>query len=147
MGSVPLTEARRIWLKAEAGCDFVTSQITFDHRPALDFLTSYQELCEETERSPLTVFVSLTTVPSASILSLIEGLDVVIPPRVRKRLIDSRDMGRESLKIAVEILEEIMVQAKQRKVRVPLGLQIEQVGVNNDGLSLELFDRVYPMIH
>lgn len=145
-GSSELTEDRRVWLKAEAGCDFVTSQITFDPKTAVNFLSSYQELCESTGRNPLTVFISLTTVPSPSILSLLDGLDVVIPPRVRRRLLGRSDMGRESLRISTEVFQEIVGQVDRMGIDVPIGLQIEQVGVHSDDLSLRLLDSAYPTL-
>jgi len=140
-----LDEPRRVWLKARAGCDFVTSQIVFDPKPAIEFFSSYQELCEKTETSPLTTFVSLTTVPSRSILSLLQSLDVVIPAHVMKRLLGSNDLARESLAVSTESLSEILEELERRGVKLPLGLQIEQIGVDNDTLSLDLMDRAYPL--
>jgi 5,10-methylenetetrahydrofolate reductase len=145
-GSSGLSEHMRIWLKASAGCDFVTSQITFDPETAVNFLSSYQELCEATEKDPLTVFISLATVPSPGILSLLDRLDVVVPSRVRKRLLGSGDMGRESLRIATEVFQEIVSQTERSAVRVPIGLQIEQVGVHSGGLSLSLLDSTYSIL-
>jgi hypothetical protein len=145
-GNSKLPEHRRVWLKAKAGCDFVTSQITFDSRPALDFLSSYQDLCERSGKEPLTVFVSLATVPTPTIQSLLESLDVVIPPRVQTRLLHSGDMASESVKIATEVFREIISEAEQRGIKVPLGLQIEQVGVHGDRLSLQLLDNVFPIL-
>ena len=138
-----LTEAKRVWAKAKAGCDFVTSQITFDQEPALRFLSSYGELCRRTGADPLTVFVSLTTIPTASILSLVEGLDVVIPTKVRKRLAGSGSMGAESLRVAAEVFQGVLSESERLGNEIPLGLQIEQVGVNSGDLSLELLDQVY----
>lgn len=138
-----MSEARRVSLKAQAGCDFVTSQITFDPKPALDFLTSYQKVCEETGLNPLTVFVSLTTVPSQSILSLLKSLDVVIPVEVQKRLAATERMGEESLLIAAEVFQAIVEGAERAGLGVPLGLQVEQIGVNSDAFSLRLLDRTY----
>ena len=139
-----LTEPRRTWAKAKAGCEFVTSQISFDSAPALGFLSAYRRLCDETGADPLTVFVSITTVPSASILSLVEGLDVTLPPEAKKRMIHGGDMGGESLKVAAEVFEQIVSDSERHHYDIPLGLQIEQVGVNSGELSLELLDRVYP---
>jgi hypothetical protein len=141
-----LGEPERVWMKASAGCDFVTSQITFDSRPALDFLAKYQELCERNETKPVTVFISFVTIPSLSILALIESLDVHVPRMVGKRLKNSDRIGKESVRICIEILQEILAEAKERQIRVPLGVQVEQVGVNNGDLSLELLDAVHPLI-
>lgn len=141
-----LSEARRVWLKARGGCDFVTSQITFDPEPSLRFLSSYQRLCLETGEKPLTVFISLTTVPSQSILSLLDDLDVVVPARVRKRLLNSEEMGRESLRIATEVFEEIVAGVEGEDLEVPLALQIDQIGVRNDELSLRLLDNTHPIL-
>jgi len=140
-----LDEARRVWLKSRAGCDFVTSQIVFDPKPAIEFFSSYQELCVKTETTPLTTFVSLTTVPSPRILALLQSLDVVIPIRVMKRLSGSNNMARESLAVSTEVLNDILDGLDSRGVRSPLGLQIEQIGVDNDVLSLELMDKAYPL--
>lgn len=141
-----LTEDRRVALKAQAGCDFVTSQITFDSKTALEFLESYQRACVEDGAEPLTVFVSLTTVPSLNILALLKKLDVVIPGDVEKRLTRADSMGRESLKVATEVFREVVEGSEKLKLDVPLGLQIEQVGVNSDELSLELLDRTFPIL-
>ena len=142
-----LDEPIRVLAKSSAGCNFVTSQITFDPNLALDFLKSYQNLCEKTHKRPLTVFVSLTTVPSSSILSLIEGLDVALPPRVRSRLLGSGDMARESLRISVETFRKIIEGVEKSANRIPLGLQIEQIGVNNGDLSLDLLDSLHGLLH
>lgn len=139
-----LTEARRIWVKARAGCEFVTSQISFDPAPALSFLSAYRTLCDETGDDPVTIFISIATIPSARILALFETLDVVLPPGARTRVLNSGNPGEESLKVAAGVLEEIISESERRGYEIPLGLQIEQVGVNSGDLSLELLDRVYP---
>jgi len=141
-----LNEAERVLLKANAGCDFVTSQITFEARPALDFLQAYQRLCEKTRSRPLTVFISLATVPSPSILSLMEKLDVPVPKHTRSRLLGSNKMGDESLKIATEVFREIMSRVESDGIEVPLGLQVEQIGVYNDELSLRLLDSLHAVL-
>ena len=141
-----LTEAERIWAKAQAGCDFVTSQINFDSGPALRFLSAYRRICDETGSEPLTVFISLTTVPTHGILSLIEGLDVVVPPKVKKRIANIEKMGAESIKVSAEVFHEIVSESERRGDDIPLGLQVEQVGINNGDLSLELLDRAYPIL-
>jgi hypothetical protein len=142
-----LAEHRRVWLKADAGCDFVTSQIILEPGPAARFLRAYQDLCESSGREPLTVFISLTTIPTASILKLVESLDVVVPSGIRKRLLGSSNMGKESVKVAEEVLRQVVSEAEKEGIKVPLGLQIEQVGVGSGELSLELLDSVYPTIH
>jgi hypothetical protein len=141
-----MSEQKRVWLKAEAGCDFVTSQITFDPKKATAFLQAYQLICDETNQRPLTVFISISTVPTQGILTLLETLDVVVPGRVRKRLLGKGDMGRESLLVAAEVFSEIITKAKDADIRVPLGLQIEQVGVNSGELSLELLDMTHDIL-
>lgn len=138
-----LTEAERVWSKARAGCEFVTSQLVFDPAPALDFLTSYSQLCQDRGTNPLTVFVSLASIPTPSILSLVEGLDVLIPPKVKRRMVSSGTMGVESLKVAVEVLGTILSGSEERRLRVPLGVQVEQIGVNSAEQSLELLDHVH----
>ena len=139
-------EPEKVWMKSEAGCEFVTSQISFDPGPAVKFLTAYQDLCETRRVKPLTVFVSLATIPSPSILTLIESLDVVVPAKVRKRLLGSDQMGKESVRVAAETYETIVTRTEEEGVQIPLALQIEQLGVNNDELSLELLDRVYGVV-
>ncbi len=141
-----LDEHRRVWFKAKLGCDFVTSQINFDPGPAIEFLSSYGRLCDRTGEPPLTVFISLTTIPSQSIMSLLDRLDVVIPAQARRRLLRSSNMGRESLAIATEVFREIVGKVKRTGIDVPIGLQIEQLGVHNDRLSLDLVDAIYPIL-
>jgi len=141
-----LNEPQRVLTKARAGCDFVTSQITFDAKPALDFLRGYHSLCKRSNASPLTVFISLATLPTPSILTLVERLDVPVPKRTKSRLLGNNNMGEESLKIATEVFQEILSGAESEGVDVPLGLQVEQIGVYNDELSLRLLDSLYPLL-
>lgn len=145
-GNSKLSEASRVYLKAKAGCDFVTSQITFDPSQVFDFLESYQALCAEQGAKPLTVFISLTTVPTLGILSLLEDLDVFIPSGVRRRLQGGGNMGEKSVEIATEVFNQVIAALEKRENRVPIGLQIEQVGVKNDELSMDLLDRVYGLL-
>jgi len=145
-GNSKLSEASRVLLKAKAGCDFVTSQITFDSIQAVDFLASYEALCDSQGVTPLTVFISLTTIPTEGILSLLEDLDVFIPPGVKKRLESVGNMGKKSVGIATDVFSRILTDLDRRGNEVPIGLQIEQIGVNNDELSLSLLDKVYGML-
>jgi 5,10-methylenetetrahydrofolate reductase len=138
-----LDEPRRMWAKGSKGCDFLTSQVIFDAQPAVRCLVSYQDLCEKTQVAPMTVFLSIATVPTQSILALLERLDVVVPTVVRRRLLKARNMGRESLKIAADVLTQMIESLERKMVRVPLGLQVEQLGVKSEELSLELLDMVY----
>jgi len=145
-GVSKLSEASRVWQKAEAGCDFVTSQITFNPLHAANFLQSYKVLCENKGSTPLTVFISLTTVPTEGILSLLEDLDVSIPPKVKKRLQSGGNMGKKSVGIAADVFNRIATYLEKEDIRLPIGLQIEQIGVKNDELSLSLLDKVYDML-
>jgi hypothetical protein len=138
-----LEEYRRMWVKASRGCDFVTSQINFDASAAIDCLTSYQDLCERTSVPPMTVFLSIAVVPTKSILSLLKRLDVVIPLKLEKRLLEATDMGRESVKIGSEVHMEMLESLERRHIRIPLGLQVEQIGVTSEALTLELLDSVH----
>ena len=144
--SPKLDEPERVWIKASLGCDFVTSQINFEPGPAIRFLSTYDKLCRKTGVKPLTVFISLTTVPSTRIMSLLEGLDVRIAPSTKKNIEQSVDMGRESLKVAAEALRRIVTEVEKNDVEVPIGLHVEQVGVNNSELSMELLEATYGVI-
>ncbi len=145
-GSSKLDEHQRVWAKANLGCDFVTSQINFESAFATRFLSSYDKLCKETGKTPLCVFVSLTTVPSRGIMSLMDRLDVDIPPVTRRRIEHGSSMARESVKVATEILLRIVEYVEKKDIKVPIGLHVEQVGVNNSDLSLDLLDKTYPAI-
>jgi hypothetical protein len=52
-------------------------------------------------------------------------------------------MGAESVRIAKEVFSEMSVSPEHLSVHVPIGLQVEQVGVKSEQLTLELLDRVY----
>jgi len=138
-----LDEHGRMWAKAERGCEFVTSQINFDTSAAVDCLANYQDLCQRTGASPMTVFLSIAVVPAQSILSLLESLDVVIPPKLRKRLLQADNIGRESVKVATEVFLEMMGSLESKQIQIPLGLQVEQIGIRSEQLALDLLDNVY----
>lgn len=109
------------------------------------FLDSYQGLCDKFRREPVTVVISLTTVPSPGILRLLEELDVVVPTKITKRLVASPDMGRESVEVAKWVLHEILAGVDDAGLSVPPGLQLDQVGINSAGLSVQLLDKVHSM--
>ncbi len=138
-----LEEHRRMWVKGSRGCDFATSQINFDASAAADCLTSYQDLCERTDVNPMTTFLSISAVPTQSILSLLERLDVFFPPKVKKRMLQASDIAKESVQVATEVFMEIMETLERRHVEIPIGLQVEQIGVTSEQLTLELLENVY----
>jgi 5,10-methylenetetrahydrofolate reductase len=132
-----------MWVKASRGCDFVTSQINFDAKAAVNCIASYQDLCDKTGVVPMTVFLSFAAVATRGILSLLERLDVVLPPKLRKRLIVADDFGQESVKIATEVCLEMLESLESEHIKVPIGLQVDQLGVKSERLTLELLDNVY----
>ncbi|HEV2225548.1 MAG TPA: hypothetical protein VGR56_01940, partial [Nitrososphaerales archaeon] len=138
-----LEEHRRMWAKGSRGCDFVTSQIVFDSSAAADCLASYQDLCERTGQIPMTVFLSISAVSTKSILSLLELLDVVFPPAVRRRLTQASDIARESLKVSGDVFRGVLESLERMRVEIPIGLQVEQIGVRSEQLTLELLDSVH----
>lgn len=140
------SEPGRVMAKRKAGCDFVTSQIVLDPGPALKFLASYGRLCERDRTEPLTVFVSVAPVPTPGILSLLEKLDVAVPSNVRGRLLGSGKMGEESIEVASEVIRSIVDGSERMGLDVPLGFQIDQVGVHSDRLGLELLDLVSSVV-
>ncbi len=145
--SEDLDEHERIAIKARHGCRFVTSQIIFDPSHAIDFLTKYNNYCETRKVKPLTVFVSLSTVASPSILSLLtDKLEVYMPDELKKKLHDNQDrMEKLSVDASEQIFSDVAETKKSKGIKIPIGLHIEQVGVNSTDLSMELLDRVYPI--
>lgn len=146
--SEELNEHERVAIKARHGCRFVTSQISFDSKPPLEFLAKYAALCQRTKERPVTVFISLSTIKTPGILSLLtEKLEVRVPDAVKKRLQEDPDrMGRTSIDASTEFFSEMVESIKTGKIGIPIGLHIEQVGVGSADLSLELLDRTYPLL-
>jgi 5,10-methylenetetrahydrofolate reductase len=141
-----LDEHQRALAKTRAGCDFLTSQIIFDPEPPVRFMSSYQQACQKAGLRPATVFVSLSTTQSQTIVDLMDKLDVAIPSQTRKRILQSSDPGKESVDVATEVFQEVIENFRRDHIRVPVGLQVEQVGVNSAELTLELLDRTYPIL-
>ncbi len=139
-----MREYERIAQKARNGCRFVTSQIVYDAGPVKNFLSEYNDYCEKTGDEPITVFISMAPISSENMLCLMrDRLDVHIPVKTQKRLLASEDIGAESIDTSKMILRDIMDYHKQEGIRVPLGLQIEQIGINNAYLAKQLLDSTY----
>lgn len=143
-----LDEYERVAIKARYGCRFVTSQINYDSIAAIKFLTNYANYCKQTRGRPVTVFVSLSSIKSLSILSLLtEGLEVYIPSEIRRTLQQEPDrIGELSVDTATEVFSEIIDSMKSNKIDIRIGLHIEQVSIAGADLSLELLDRTYPLL-
>ena len=56
------------------------------------------------------------------------------------------NMGKKSVRIATDVFDRLVTEIEGRGIHVPIGLQIEQVGVKNDELSLSLLDEVHGML-
>jgi 5,10-methylenetetrahydrofolate reductase len=144
--SEKVDEYQRALAKTQKCCDFLTSQITYDSEPASNFITSYQAACEKAEVQPATVFVRLSTIQSEGIMELMDKLDVRIPLVKRKRILQGNNPGRASVEVAAEVFGEVIDCLEKSGAKIPIGLQVEQVGVNSADLTLELLDRAYPVL-
>lgn len=143
-----LDEYERVSIKARNGCKFVTSQIVYDAPTAIRFLERYNTYCGSKNEKPLTVLISLAPISSPTLLNLlIEKLDVYIPKNAVKDLLKDPDrIGEKSIEISKSILYKIVSYVRENGINVPLGLQIEQIGLKNYGLALKLLDKTYEVI-
>jgi 5,10-methylenetetrahydrofolate reductase len=124
-------EAERAIEKTKAGCTFFTTQVVFDAEKTCGFLEGYAKKCRETGLRPCTVFLSFAPASGAFDISFLRWLGASIPRPVEERLQEMPRTGDESVKVAREVLSEILEHASRHAQTVPLALNVEPVSMRN----------------
>jgi len=124
--------------KIEAGVDFFQTQISYDAGEVLDFIEGLEE---RTDRFPP---ILVGTTPFSSLEEMIKLTDSVpqvnIPSRVRKRLSNADDFGKESVELTVDFFVEIIDGIQDRGLETKVGAHI--IPVRYEGKSGNVIKRL-----
>ncbi len=133
-------EAERLFAKTLAGSRFATTQILFDTESLREFLPAYVHLCEEFEVPPATLVISVAPVSDAHDLEFVRWLGADVPDVVEDRLFHEGPEAakNQSIKLAMTLWKEILALRRSRRLRIPLGLNVEQVSHHNLDAAVEM---------
>lgn len=141
-------EPFRLYTKSLHGLDFFTSQIIYEPISIKLLLRDYAQVCEERGVAPKRIFLSFAPVTKRKDLEFLRWLGVAVPKTVEMELFKADiGIGWRSIKVAVNILQEILHFMHEENIKVPIGLNIEHITRHNFELSLELIERLGKLYH
>ena len=129
--------------KTISGAQFFTTQMLFDHRQIIQVLSEYDSLCQEAGINPATVMLSFAPLKSTADLNLLDFLGVDLPERVKESILEGGSIdatAHRSLMNALSVYKEIIASLEKNKVKVPIGVNIEQLTKSNLPLSVSMLD-------
>ncbi len=132
-------EPERLIQKAQAGLEFFTSQVLYESKTARRMLRAYDRRCRELGIEPKRVFLSFAPVSSQRDLEFLKWLGVEIPEAVEKEILNGWiGTAWRSIKVAERVLGEILAFARDEKLSVPLGINVEHVMKHNFEVSRDM---------
>lgn len=129
-------EANRLFRKTLAGCDFATTQVQFESARVIDLLRRYHAKCLEGDVEPAPVLISVAPVTDYHDVEFLRWLGTEIPPSLEDALV--KDGGRGSIEIAAGVWAEVRTAIDQEGIRVPLGVNVEQIARHNHDAAIAL---------
>ena len=136
-------ESERLLRKGSNGIEFFTSQVLYDSTKTKKMLKYYHEICKKNNVLPRRILLSFAPVSSEDNINFLKWLGVEIPQRTEKRLKqDNGKMSNESLKIASEILNDILANNEKLGITVPIGLNVEHIMSYNFQSSINMLQEL-----
>jgi 5,10-methylenetetrahydrofolate reductase len=136
-------ESERLLRKGSNGIEFFTSQVLYDSTKTKKMLKYYHEICKKNNVLPRRILLSFAPVSSEDNINFLKWLGVEIPQGTEKRLKqDNGKMSNESLKIASEILNDILANNEKLGITVPIGLNVEHIMSYNFQSSINMLQEL-----
>jgi 5,10-methylenetetrahydrofolate reductase len=136
-------ESERLLRKGSNGIEFFTSQVLYDSTKTKKMLKYYHEVCKKNNVLPRRILLSFAPVSSEDNINFLKWLGVEIPQGTEKRLKQDNDkMSNESLKIASEILNDILNNNEELGITVPIGLNVEHIMSYNFQSSINMLQEL-----
>ncbi len=136
-------EAKRALEKTLAGCSFFTTQVLMDSVAIKSLLVEYAELCKRNELKPAAFFLSYAPVGDTHDIEFLKWLDVEVPPKIEASLLSSPKMDQRSIELARKGLKEVLGFIKERKLDVPVSLNVEQISLHNLEPAVEMVNELW----
>jgi 5,10-methylenetetrahydrofolate reductase len=126
--------------KVEAGAQFFQTQITWDEKPILDFVAQAEESGALDGTIP--ILVGAAPLRDEKTLRFVHTKIplVKIPAPVQERLKQAKDVGWESVEVAVEMFERLKDGARARGLATKFGGHV--LPINSNDLGAEVVRRI-----
>ncbi len=136
-------EAEKLLHKTEAGIEFFTTQIIYEATAIKKVLQSYWDLCCKKGIPTKMIFLSFAPIATKKDIDLLLWLGVEFSKKTLQWLTTGwLGMAERSMQLCQNILQEILDFVKEKKIGVPLGINVEHINQHNFELSFLLLDRV-----
>lgn len=142
-------EAHRMFAKTRAGARFFTTQILFDTEAASGMIREYDGLCREAKLNPATVLLSVAPLGEDSDVEFARWLGADVPEAAEREILSGpeSEAGSRSIAHALRLWATIDEERKKEGLRVPLGVNVEQITVRHlehAGAMVRSFAEVLP---
>ena len=106
-------------------------------------LKYYDDICKKNRVLPRRILLSFAPVSSKKNIDFLKWLGVEIPSLTEQHLTNKgTDITEESLKIATDILKDILVNNEKLGITVPIGLNVEHIMSYNFQSSVEMLQEL-----
>ena len=119
--------------KNESGAKWFITQGIFDGNAIVKLLHDYGEACRKQYIQPSKVILTFAPCGREKTMTFIKWLGMNVPQNVIDRILNSESPVKESIKIANELLIEIL--EKSSGCGVPLGLSVESLSIFKDEID------------
>ena len=136
-------ESKNLIRKSEHGSEFFTTQVLYDAENINKMINNYQSRCNELDTFPRRILLSFAPVSSQKNIEFLKWLGVEIPDDT-ERYLKGRpgSMTERSLDVAVEVLNEILDFITVNNLKVPVGLNVENILSYNFQSSVEMLQEL-----
>ena len=136
-------ESERLLRKGSNGIEFFTTQVLYDSEKIKKMLKYYDDICKKSKVLPRRILLSFAPVSSKKNIDFLKWLGVEIPKKTEKHLIEvGTEITKESLKIATDILNDILTNNEKLGITVPIGLNVEHIMSYNFQYSINMLQEL-----
>ena len=136
-------ESEKLLRKGSNGIEFFTTQVLYDSKKIKKMLKYYDDICKKNRVLPRRILLSFAPVSSKKNIDFLKWLGVEIPDSTERHLINNEiEITDESLKIATDILKDILVNNEKLGITVPIGLNVEHIMSYNFQYSINMLQEL-----
>ena len=136
-------ESKNLIKKSKHGAEFFTTQVLCDSENIIKMIDKYQNRCNDLNTFPRRILLSFAPVSSIKNIEFLKWLGVEISNDT-ERYLKGRpgSMSDRSLDVAIEVLNQILDYIIEKKIKVPVGLNIEHIMSYNFQSSIEMLQEL-----
>lgn len=133
-------EAHRMLAKTRAGASFFTTQLLFDAEAARKTIAQYDLLCRQASIPPAAVVLSMAPIADDQDAEFVRWLGADLPDSAERAILggEETEAARRSLDIALSVWEGVSGFVRAEHLRVPIGVNIEQISARHLEVAGEL---------